>query len=76
MFDKKELLEMSYGLVALLTELDRKRRKIYVRWREAAEEEETEAMNYYDKRLDGIRSEVNYVNNLITKLDKFTGMED
>lgn len=76
MFDEQELLTLSYGLVTLLSELDDKRRKMYVRWREAAEEEETEAMVYYDMRLDGIRTKVKYVKELMEKLDKITGKED
>lgn len=76
MFDEQELLTLSYGLVTLLSELDDKRRKIYVRWREAAEEEETEAMDYYDRRLEGIRTKVSYVRELMEKLDKMTGMGD
>ena len=32
MFDEQELLTLSYGLVTLLSELDGKRRKFYVRW--------------------------------------------
>lgn len=76
MFDEQELLTLSYGLVTLLSELDDKRRKTYVRWREAAEEEETEAMDYYDKRLEDIRTKVKYVKRLMEKLDKITGSDD
>ena len=76
MFDEQELLTLSYGLVTLLSELDDKRRKLCVRWREAAEEEETEAIDYYDKRLEDIRTKVKYVNSLMEKLDKITGSDD
>lgn len=76
MFNEQELLTLSYGLVTLLSELDNKRRKIYVRWREAAEEEETEAMDYYDKQLEDIRTKVKYVKSLMEKLDKITGSDD
>lgn len=74
MFDEQELLTLSYGLVTLLSELDDKRRKLCVRWREAAEEEETEAMDYYNMRIEGIRTKVSYVRELMEKLDKITGL--
>lgn len=75
MFNEQELLTLSYGLVTLLSELDNKRRKIYVRWREAAEEEE-EAMKYYDRRLEEIRTKTKYVKELMEKLDKITRKVD
>lgn len=74
MFDEQELLTLSYGLVTLLSELDHKRRKLCVRWREAAEEEETEAMEYYNRRIEGIRTKVSYVRELMEELDKITGL--
>lgn len=76
MFNEQELLTLSYGLVTLLSELDNKRRKIYVRWREAAEEEEEEAMKYYDRRLEEIRTKTKYVKELMEKLDKITRKVD
>lgn len=76
MFNEQELLTLSYGLVTLLSELDNKRRKIYVRWREAAEEEEDEAMEYYDRRLEEIRTKTKYVKELMEKLDKITRKVD
>lgn len=69
MFDEQDLLTLSYGLVALLSELDHKRRKFYVRWIEAAEEEEAEAMDYYDKRIEEIRNKVNNIKSLLDKLN-------
>lgn len=76
MFNEQELLTLSYGLVTLLSELDNKRRKIYVRWREAAEEEEDEAMEYYDRRLEEIRTKTKCVKELMEKLDKITRKVD
>lgn len=75
MFNEQELLTLSYGLVTLLSELDNKRRKIYVRWRKAAEEEE-EVMKYYDRRLEEIRTKTKYVKELMEKLDKITRKVD
>lgn len=76
MFNEQELLTLSYSLVTLLSELDHKRRKLCERWREAAEEEEDEAMEYYDRRLEEIRTKTKYVKELMEKLDKITRKVD